>query len=77
MAKQSTDQETALRGKVSVNPVTQILWYGAAEEENIMSDEVNGLLIVGVVEDDWYWVWDPHKNRFGRILQSELWDGNG
>ena len=70
-------QETALRGKISVNPVTQILWYGEAEEEDIMSDEVNGLLIVGVVEDRWYWVWDPHKNRFGRILQSELWDGNG
>ena len=70
-------QETALRGKISVNPVTQILWYGEAEEEDIMSDEVNGLLIVGVAEDRWYWVWDPHENRFGRILQSELWDGNG
>ena len=35
------------------------------------------LLIVGVAEDRWYWVWDPYENRFGRILQSELWDGNG
>lgn len=61
-------QETALRGKISVNPVIQILWYGEAEEENIMSGEVNGLLIVGVAEDRWYWVWDPHENRFGRIF---------
>ena len=70
-------QPSALTMKTNVNPTTEILWDGAAVPERITDYEVQGLLIVGVIGDEWYLVWNPDTDRYGRIRQTELWEGNG
>ena len=70
-------QLSALTMKTNVNPTTEILWDDTAVPENITDYEVQGLLIVGVIGDKWYLVWNPDTDRYGRIWQTELWDGNG
>lgn len=70
-------QPSVLTMKTNVNPTTEILWDDTAVPENITDYEVQGLLIVGVIGDKWYLVWNPDTDRYGRIWQTELWDGNG
>ncbi len=67
---------SALTGKVAVHPVTEILWEGEESPDLITGSEAASMLIVGVNEE-WYLMWDPYTDRFGRIRQSDLWDGNG
>lgn len=70
-------RSTALFGKTNVHPMTEILWEDSEKPVKIPGNEVAGLLITGVIGNEWYLVWEPDTNRHGRIRQSELWDGNG
>lgn len=70
-------QTPALAYKTNVNLITEILWDDTNTTEKLTPYEVNQLLIIGVMEDEWYLVWEPNADRYGRILQSSLWDGNG
>lgn len=36
-----------------------------------------GLLVLGIVGDDWYHVWFPEDELSGYVLQSDWWEGNG
>ncbi|MBO2515780.1 MAG: hypothetical protein CW338_00695 [Clostridiales bacterium] len=68
---------SALTGKINVHPATEILWDGETVPVKITGYDVSRLLIIGVAGDEWYLVWDPYTGHFGRIRQTELWDGNG
>lgn len=70
-------QATTLVGKQSVEPVVEILWDDAYANEKITGNEVSQLLIIGVINDEWYLVWNPYTDRYGQIQQKYLWDGNG
>ena len=70
-------QPPALTMKTNVNPTTEILWDDASIPESVIAEEIQGLLIVGVIGDEWYLVWNPDTDRYGRIRQTELWEGNG
>lgn len=35
------------------------------------------LVIIGVVEDEWYLVWFPDRDDYGYMRQSDFWPGNG
>ena len=68
-----------LLAKAAVHPVTTVYWFtktGTLSKE-LWFDEATRVSIVGVIEDEWYLVWDPQTNAFGKICQIELWDGNG
>lgn len=66
-----------LVGKPSVKPVVEVLWNDADMNEKITSNEASQLLIIGVINDEWYLVWNPYIDRYGQIKQTNLWDGNG
>ena len=66
-----------LTGKQSVKPVVDILWSDTDLNEKITSNEVSQFVIIGVINDDWYLVWNPYTDRYGQIRQTDLWDGNG
>ena len=66
-----------LTGKQSVKPVADVLWNDEDQNEKITSNEVSQLVIIGVINDDWYLVWNPYTDRYGQIRQTDLWDGNG
>ncbi len=71
--------KTNLLVKVAVNPVTPVHWFTktGTRMEKLWYGEATRVTIVGVIEDEWYLVWDPLTNAFGKIRQSDLWDGNG
>lgn len=70
-------QTPSILKKTNVHPLTEIHWDNEDIPDLWTGDEVQGLFIIGVVGDEWYLVWDPVTGRCGRILQTDLWEGNG
>lgn len=70
--------EPHLFGQQSRYALCAVRWDGSQGEEYIFPDEDTlHLLIVGQADNTWYIVWDAELNRFGRIRQADLWEGNG
>ena len=70
-------QVSAILRKTNVHPLTEIRWDNENTPCKLAGYEIERLFIIGVVEDEWYLVWDPTTGRCGRIRQSDMWDGNG
>lgn len=75
--EQINAQPSALTGKTNRNALTDMIWDGSPIPEKLTASEVSRLLIIGVIDDTWYLMWDPETDRCGRIRQDALWDGNG
>lgn len=69
--------KTALITKQNLHPLTEIYWEGNQKADLLTGYEVSELVVIGAIGDSWYLVWDPWIDRYGKIRQSELWDGNG
>lgn len=67
---------TALTGKIQSRPMINVTWDGALPE-TVPGFRSAEWVIIGVIDPDWYLIWQPDLDRFGRVRQSELWDGNG
>ena len=70
-------QASAILKKTNVHPLTEIRWDNESIPDIWTGSELQRLFVIGVIEDEWYLVWDPVTGRSGRIRQNDLWDGNG
>ena len=74
--------ETALPSRVPVNPTShQYVYAGPDRDLPAFCASCEGigqsLLVLGVVEDDWYHVWFPDGERTGYVEQKYWYEGNG
>ena len=66
-----------LTGKFARYALCAVRWDDNAQEEYLDVGDADLLLIIGQPDDAWYFVWDYTTNRFGRVRQTDVWDGNG
>lgn len=70
-------QVSAILKKTNVHPLTEIHWDNESIPDFFTGSEIQRLFVIGVIDDEWYLVWDPVTGRCGQIRQKDLWDGNG
>lgn len=75
--KAVNQQQSALQKKTGIHPLTAILWDDTHDSELLSESDMMDMYVVGVYGDVWYLVWEPSTGRYGRIMQTDLGDGNG
>lgn len=70
-------QVSAILKKTNIHPLTEIHWDNESIPDFFTGSEIQRLFVIGVIDDEWYLVWDPVTGRCGQIRQKDLWDGNG
>ena len=54
--------------------------YASPEAKHVVVNyqhEEHGLLVLGIVGEEWYHAWFPDDGLTGYVLQSDWWEGNG
>ena len=54
--------------------------YTSPEAKHVVVNyqhEEHGLLVLGIVGEEWYHAWFPDDGLTGYVLQSDWWEGNG
>lgn len=57
---------------MAAQPVTQVLLEGEAEPQPMSAAEVDRFLVIGVVEQEYWLIWQPYTGQFGRIEWDAL-----
>ena len=74
--------EVAFPSRVPVNPKFHLYVYAGPDRDQpafcaSCEDVELGLYVLAVVDDDWYHVWFPDKDRTGYVEQKDWYEGNG